>query len=143
MRIVVLAGYDENYHYNEALLRIGIRGYLSQAGDARRTGDGHTAVHAGDPCLSGPLREMATPQMAGQPSARELDVLHLADAGYSNQKIAARLCLAEPTIRFHLHSLFTKFSVKRRTELVSVARQRGALQARQRSPCPTEVRLRA
>ncbi len=60
-------------------------------------------------------------------TARELDVLHLVAEGCSNQEIARQLYLTESTVRFHVHNLFTKLGVIRRTQLVSVARQRGLL----------------
>jgi len=60
-------------------------------------------------------------------TARERDVLRLVAKGCSNQEIASHLYLAESTVRFHVHNLFTKRGVIRRTQLVSVARQRGLL----------------
>ena len=60
-------------------------------------------------------------------TAREHEFLRLVAAECSNQEIARQLYLTEPTVRFHVHNLFTKLGVNRRTQLVSVARQRGLL----------------
>ncbi|MGI8969057.1 MAG: response regulator transcription factor, partial [Chloroflexota bacterium] len=58
-------------------------------------------------------------------TGRELQILRLVAEGHANREIADRLYTSESTVRFHIHNLFTKLGVKRRTELVSVARQRG------------------
>ncbi len=60
-------------------------------------------------------------------TAPEREVLRMVTEGCSNQEIARRLYLTEPTVRFHVHNLFTKLGVTQRTQLVSVARQRGLL----------------
>lgn len=125
-RIVVMTGYEENDHYNEALLRLGIKGYLPK----RTPGDelvGHLrAVHAGKTCFRGAYDGQSSQQTASNDvTGRELQILRLVAEGHANREIADRLYTSESTVRFHIHNLFTKLGVKRRTELVSVARQRG------------------
>ena len=52
-------------------------------------------------------------------SAREIDVLaHLA-RGAANKTIAARLGIAENTVKFHVASIFAKLGVSSRTEAVA------------------------
>jgi DNA-binding NarL/FixJ family response regulator len=52
-------------------------------------------------------------------SHRELQVLGLVRHGLTNAEIAERLYLAESTIKSHLASIFTKFGVRSRKEVVA------------------------
>jgi LuxR family maltose regulon positive regulatory protein len=60
-------------------------------------------------------------------TAWEVKVLRLVAEGAQTRKFARQLHLTEPTVRFHVHNLFTKLGVNRRTQLASVAQQRGLL----------------
>jgi len=56
-------------------------------------------------------------------SKRELEVLQLLAAGYSNQEMADRLFVSLNTIKTHLNKIYIKLDVKRRTQAVSKARE--------------------
>lgn len=128
LRIVIFTGYEENDHYIEALIHLGIKGYLSKRATPQEMATALRQVHAGRTYFQGAFGELAArPPAPHQPTSRELEVLRLVAEGYSNREIAERLYLTEPTVRFHVHNLFTKLDVNRRTQLVSVARQRGLL----------------
>ncbi len=128
LRIVIMTGYEENDHYNEALAVLGIRGYLSKRATPQELAAALRQVHAGRTYFQGTFGDVQSRTSSQkQPTVRELEVLRLVGEGCSNQEIAQRLCLTEPTVRFHIHNLFTKLAVSRRTQLVSVARQRGLL----------------
>lgn len=60
-------------------------------------------------------------------SERELEVLRLIAQGLSNQEISERLFIALPTVKGHNRVIFDKLQVKRRTEAVALARERGLL----------------
>jgi len=53
---------------------------------------------------------------------RELEVVDLVDEGLSNREIAERLCIALPTVKNHLHSIFEKLHVRRRAEAAALVR---------------------
>ncbi len=128
LRIVIMTGYEENDHYNEALTLLGIKGYLSKRATPQEMAAALRQVHEGGTYFQAAFGELAKGSTAlKQPTARELEVLQLVAQGYSNREVAERLYLTEPTVRFHIHNLFTKLGVARRTQLVSVARQRGFL----------------
>jgi DNA-binding NarL/FixJ family response regulator len=57
-------------------------------------------------------------------SQRELQVVRLVATGLSNRDIAARLTLAEGTIKVHLHNVYEKLQVRDRKELADYARRR-------------------
>lgn len=58
---------------------------------------------------------------------RELEVLQLVDEGLSNKQIGRRLYLTEQTIKWHLHRIYQKLGVRRRTAAVHEAREAGLL----------------
>lgn len=61
-------------------------------------------------------------------SPRELEVLHLIAAGLSNSDIAARLVVAESTVKKHVHNIFSKLDAQSRTHALVRARELGLLQ---------------
>jgi LuxR family maltose regulon positive regulatory protein len=55
-------------------------------------------------------------------SERELEVLRLIAAGFSNQEIADRLVIAPSTVKRHINNLYGKLQVGSRTQAVAIAR---------------------
>lgn len=60
-------------------------------------------------------------------SGRELQVLRLIAAGYSNKEIASELVIALGTVKRHTVNIYNKLVVKNRTEAVARARDLGLL----------------
>jgi DNA-binding NarL/FixJ family response regulator len=60
-------------------------------------------------------------------TAREGELLRFLGEGMGNREIALALGLSDHTVKFHLHSIYTKLGVRTRTEAVSVAVRRGLL----------------
>jgi len=60
-------------------------------------------------------------------SERELEVLRLMAAGWSNQEIADELVIAIGTVKRHTANIFDRLDVRNRTEAVAIARQLGLL----------------
>jgi LuxR family maltose regulon positive regulatory protein len=54
---------------------------------------------------------------------RELEVLKLIEAGYSNQEIAAKLVISIPTVKRHISNIYAKLGVKSRTQAISLERE--------------------
>jgi len=126
-RIVILTGYD-NEQYAKALLRLGVRGYLSKTSSSRELTSALRSVYAAglyfQPTIASILNSSLASQ-ADEPTPRELEVLHLAAQGQRNRDIARQLHTSERTIQFHLANLFGKLQVSSRTEMVFRARQKG------------------
>ncbi|HBQ87765.1 MAG TPA: hypothetical protein DER33_04845 [Syntrophomonas sp.] len=50
---------------------------------------------------------------------REREILTLLCRNQSNQEIAAAMCLAESTVKTHLHNIFRKMGIKKRGEAIA------------------------
>lgn len=53
-------------------------------------------------------------------TVREREILSLLCQNYSNQEIANSMCLAESTIKTHLHNIFRKMGVTKRSEAIDI-----------------------
>ena len=134
LRIVALA-VDDRPEEVIPLAEAGICGYVPR--DAALTDlmlTLRSVVRGESPCspavAAGLLRRLAT--LAGngdgheatmQLTAREREVLSLLGAGLSNKQIAQRLCIELPTVKNHVHHVFEKLRVHRRTEAIAVVRR--------------------
>ena len=58
---------------------------------------------------------------------RELEILELIARGLSNREIAEKLFVSENTVKTHSSRLFDKLDVKRRTQAVQVAKEKGLI----------------
>ena len=58
---------------------------------------------------------------------RELEILQLLNEGLSDKDIAARLFLSVGTVKWHVQNIYSKLGVKRRTQAVKQARDRGLI----------------
>lgn len=45
---------------------------------------------------------------------RELEILHLVVAGYTNKAIAAEIFISEKTVEFHLDNIYSKIGLRTR-----------------------------
>jgi DNA-binding NarL/FixJ family response regulator len=74
---------------------------------------------------------MSTPVFERQKSPeltpRQLEVLAMIGQGLSNKLIAARLEIAESTIKMHITAIFKALGVSNRTQAAIIAKQTGAL----------------
>jgi len=62
---------------------------------------------------------------------KQVEVLSLAAEGLSNRQIAARLGIAEGTVKLHMSAIYTKLEVDRRGEAIVVARRLQEVRAEQ------------
>ena len=56
---------------------------------------------------------------------RELELLHLVAAGFSNKAIGQQLSVSENTVKYHMRNILQKLQVQNRAEAVHVAMQAG------------------
>ncbi|MCC2655147.1 MAG: hypothetical protein K0Q76_255 [Panacagrimonas sp.] len=84
-------------------------------------------ICSGLPLSSGALREQIDQshgerQLLETPTARELELLGLIEAGLSNQQLADRLSVSVATVKWHLYNLYTKLGVSSRSAALARAR---------------------
>lgn len=60
-------------------------------------------------------------------TSRELEILQLVLAGYTNKAIAAEIYISEKTVEFHLDHIYTKIGARTRLLAGVWALQRGLL----------------
>lgn len=68
-------------------------------------------------------RKGRSPGWSARLSPREIQVLDLLLDNLSNKEIAARLKVAERTVKFHVSNVLTKFGVHRRADLIVLCYQ--------------------
>lgn len=61
-------------------------------------------------------------QLLESPTAREMELLALVEAGLSNQQLADRLSVSVSTVKWHLYNLYAKLGVSSRSAAVAKAR---------------------
>lgn len=118
-------------------IRLGVNGYLLKDilpedlfRHLRNTREGTTPL---SPALAEPLfRQVAllsraTPQCstAQALSPRELDVMRLIADGLNNHEVAARLAIAENTVKNHVRSILRKLNARNRAQAAAIAVARG------------------
>ena len=148
IKVVILTIYSDDERVYRAL-QAGARGYLlKDANSDNSILPGIRAVHAGEAILNARLvgrmahefgrlsdsndeREKTLADL----TPRERDVLDLLAEGVSNKDIAARLAIAEKTVKHHVSSILSKLQVNHRAEAAVLASQSG-LGRRRRHPDP-------
>jgi DNA-binding NarL/FixJ family response regulator len=138
--VVILTTYADDRSVLDAL-RAGARGYLTKDSGGedirhalKQVLDNHAVI---DPAVQHHVVDaIATlssaqaddgahcPRPAGL-TPREAEVLSLIATGMSNREIAARLVLAEGTVKSHVNHLLAKIDARDRAQAVTYAYQRG------------------
>lgn len=85
---------------------------------AARRGPGATVV---------PLVQPQVPEIAQEPTAREIEVLQLISDGLVNREIGVRLFLSEETVKSHVRHLLAKLQARSRAHAVAVGFRRGLI----------------
>jgi LuxR family maltose regulon positive regulatory protein len=90
---------------------------------AHRTQMGYATV-----LLDTTREAVPTPQTLAQTlieplTLRELEVLKLIEAGYTNQDIADKLVISIPTVKRHISNIYAKLGVKSRTQAISLGKE--------------------
>ena len=135
-RVVLLtAGISEEETVE--MMRIGIGGIVLKntapetlIDCVRRVAAGEQWIDAASSrrALEGVLRREAGMAEASRIlTARELEIVLKAVAGMRNREIAEELCIAEGTVKVHLHAIYEKLQISGRMELVRYARERALI----------------
>ncbi len=138
-RVIILTTFDNDDYVFEAI-KAGAMGYLLKDTPANELAATIRRVHQGESFIQPQVATKLLMEFGrrgtsakgpsgeeGELSQRELDVLKLLAQGASNRDIAARLVLAEGTIKNHVSSILLKLHAANRTQAANMARERGLI----------------
>lgn len=111
-------------------LKMGAHGVIAQDATSQRLFESIRCIQSGNywiendnvPDLVKALREEAPVESAPRPrrfglTPREMEVITLVVAGYSNPEMAQRFAISEQTVKHHMSNIFDKLGVSNRLEL--------------------------
>lgn len=138
-RVIVLTTFDEDEAVFEGL-RAGATGYLLKDAPTDKLYEAIRAAARGEsfiqPSVAAKLvaefarlseRAPARVELPEPLSQREIEILRLLAAGLTNREIAARLALAEGTVKNHVTNILGKLGVSDRTSAALKARELGII----------------
>ena len=130
LRIVIFSAYGGEERVAVAISR-GADSYVLKGTPSDEVLETIRSAVAGQPRLGAEvaaqlLRSLHTPRRE-RVTPREREVLGLLAEGLSNRAIAARLNVAERTVRFHVGEIIERLGAESRTQAVAFAKQRGLL----------------
>ena len=139
-RIVILTTFDDDEYVFEGL-RAGALGYLLKDVSGHDLAEAVRTVAAGgaliEPSVAAKVvaqfARMAPPArgadagLAEPLSEREVEILRLVAGGLTNRQVAARLFLAEGTVKNHVTSILGKLGARDRTQAAIRARELGLI----------------
>ncbi|MBX3084975.1 MAG: hypothetical protein KF716_25295 [Anaerolineae bacterium] len=121
-----LDGFKMSDHPVLRLLKM-LKNQRSRQGDSHSTfSDAYLQrlIAAGEPNVPRPT-PVSHDIMIEPLSSREQEIMRLLAQGYSNQKIAARLLIAESTVKRHINNIYGKLQVNSRTQALRKAEELG------------------
>ncbi len=138
-RVIVLTTFDDDEYVFEGL-RAGAVGYLLKDVPSEKLVEAIQAAARGESFLQPSVAAKVVAEFSRLASAvprpsplaeplspRELQVLRLIASGATNREIAAKLVLAEGTVKNHVTSILGKLGVRDRTQAALKARELGLL----------------
>jgi DNA-binding NarL/FixJ family response regulator len=127
-RVIVLTTCEGDVEVLRAL-KAGARGYLLKSMPSQQMLDMIRQVHSGKRCVPGEIAAGLAEHLGDQVlSQREVEVLQHVAGGNRNRQIAAKLFIAEETVKVHLKHIKGKLGANDRTQSVAIAARRGIIQ---------------
>jgi DNA-binding NarL/FixJ family response regulator len=140
VKVLVLTTFDLDEYVYEAL-RAGASGFLLKDASAGQLAEAVRVVAAGEALLSPNITKRLITEFsrtAGAPrtplkervgdlTERETEVLNLIAQGLSNAEIAARLVVAEQTVKTHVSRILVKLGLRDRTQAAVFAYETGLI----------------
>jgi DNA-binding NarL/FixJ family response regulator len=129
-RIVIFSAYAGEERVGAALAA-GADSYVIKGTASEELLETVRAVAAGgtrmDATISAQAFEALRAPRHARITDREREILGLLAGGLSNKAIAARLGIAERTVKFHVGEIFARLGAGNRAQAVAIAQQRGLL----------------
>jgi DNA-binding NarL/FixJ family response regulator len=126
-RVVMLTTLEGDMDVQRAI-KAGARGYLLKSMPPKETLETIRQVHAGRKVIPPEIAAAFAEHLGKEAlSGREVQVLQQVAAGRRNREIAAKLFIAEETVKAHLRHIMDKLSANDRTQSVTIAARRGII----------------
>ena len=127
-RVIVLTTFDGDVDVQRAL-KAGARGYLLKSMPPQQMLYVIRQVHAGKKCIPAEIAAGLAEHLGDEAlSQREVEVLQQVATGHRNRDIAAKLFIAEETVKVHMKHIRDKLGANDRTQSVTIAARRGIIQ---------------
>lgn len=123
-KVLMLTVHNETEYLLKAV-DMGADGYILKDSDSRELNRAINCVYNGDKFIQPSLIPFLNSKLIARDidrdkievlSNRELEVLKLVAAGYSNKDISDKLCISERTVKNHLSNVFKKIECSDRTQ---------------------------
>ena len=124
-RVLIITTFARSGYLRRAM-DAGVAGYVLKDAPIADLVSALRRVHAGERVVA-PELAMAAWDSADPLTPRERELLHEVTTGASNADIAARLNLAEGTVRNYLSTAMAKLGARNRSDAANIARERGWL----------------
>lgn len=125
---IVLIAHDGREHEIRRALEAGVHAYILLGCSTRELADAVYSVGRGARYLSPEVaQKMADSLSRDGLTGREIEVLRLLTSGCCNKTIASNLNIAVGTVKSHVKGIMTKLGARSRTQVVSLASQRGLI----------------
>jgi two-component system response regulator DesR len=125
-RTLVLTGLSQPGNLLRAL-KVHVRGFIVKDAPADTLADGVRRVARGERVIDPELVAAALETGASPLTAREADVLRVAEGGVPTDQIAVQLSLSPATVRNYLSNAISKVGGRNRIDAIRIARDAGWL----------------
>jgi len=137
-KVIILTTFDYDEYVFDGM-KAGARGYMLKDIPATELLATIRRVHAGESIVQPSVATRLIAEFSQRRSApqqpdyerlseRELEVLRLLAEGYNNKAIAARLVLAEGTVKNYVSTILDKLHAANRTHATQIARKQGLIE---------------
>ncbi len=127
IRVIVFTAFDTDERIVGAV-QAGAKGYLLKGAPRAEVFNAIRVVSAGGSLIEPAIASRILRQVSKAEETltdREREVLGWLARGKSNKEIAATLSITERTVKFHVSSIMSKLGANNRTEVATMAVQRG------------------
>jgi DNA-binding NarL/FixJ family response regulator len=124
-RIVAITGARGDVHLLRAL-EAGVKGVVLKGMPNSELIEAIRQVHAGRKMIPRQVASTLAEHLGDETlTPREVQVLRLVAQGNRNKQVAARLSIADETVRMHMKNILSKLAANDRTHAVTIALSRG------------------
>jgi DNA-binding NarL/FixJ family response regulator len=135
--VLMVSSYSDDRLVEECI-RAGAKGYVIKDIEGLSLKESIRAVHKGGGAVSPAIaakvlnrlrtqEELQSTEPSSPLSDKQLEILRLIAAGFSNREIASRVHLSENTIKSHIQDIFRRLNVRNRVEAAIKASKEGWL----------------